>query len=62
LRKFGTFANGAPSTDTLERVFAALNPKAFNNCFVKWINAVKVDIQGETVAIDGKTMRGAKPN
>ncbi|GAB1451011.1 ISAs1-like element ISEc26 family transposase [Draconibacterium sp.] len=62
LRKFGTFANGAPSTDTLERVFAALNPKAFNNCFVKWINAVKEDIQGETVAIDGKTMRGAKPN
>lgn len=60
LRRFGTFANGIPSTDTLERVFAAIDPKAFSSCFTKWIQALRTEIPDETVAIDGKTMRGAK--
>jgi predicted transposase YbfD/YdcC len=60
LRKFGTFTGGIPSTDTLERLFSALDAKAFNSCFIKWIEAIRKDISGETVAIDGKTMRGAK--
>jgi predicted transposase YbfD/YdcC len=60
LKKFGTFSKGIPSTDTLERVFCALDAKSFNECFIKWIEAIRQDIKGETIAIDGKTMRGAK--
>jgi predicted transposase YbfD/YdcC len=60
LMQFGPFSKGIPSTDTLERVFAAIDPKAFNACFMKWIEALRDDQQGETIAIDGKTMRGAK--
>ena len=60
LKKFGTFSKGIPSVDTLERVFIALDAKCFNKCFVKWIGAIRQDIRGETIAIDGKTMRGAK--
>lgn len=62
LRKFGTFKNGIPSTDTLERVFSALDSKAFNDNFIKWISTIRKEIPNETIAIDGKTMRGAKPN
>ncbi len=60
LRKFGQFSNGIPSQDTLERVFAALNPKSFNRCFKNWMESIRENIPGEVIAIDGKTMRGAK--
>lgn len=60
LKKFGGFKNGLPSQDTLERVFAALNPKYFNHCFMNWMESVRNNIPGEVVAIDGKAMRGAK--
>lgn len=62
LKKYGSFTNGVPSTDTLERVFAALDPKAFNNNFIKWIDSIRKEVPEETIAIDGKTMRGSKPN
>ena len=60
LRKYGDFKNGLPSQDTLERVFAALNPKYFNQCFMKWMESIRNNIPDEVIAIDGKTMRGAK--
>jgi predicted transposase YbfD/YdcC len=60
LRKFGSFSKGIPSQDTLERVFAALDPKAFNACFINWMESIRENIPGEVIAIDGKTMRGAK--
>lgn len=60
LKKFGNFSNGVPSQDTLERVFAALNPKYFNKCFMDWMESIRVNIDGEVIAIDGKSMRGAK--
>ncbi len=60
LRKFGEFKKGLPSQDTLERVFAALNPNYFNQCFMNWMESVRKDITGEVIAIDGKSMRGAK--
>lgn len=60
LMQFGSFSKGIPSTDTLERFFATVDPKTFNACFMKWIGALRDDQQGETIAIDGKTMRGAK--
>lgn len=60
LRKFGSFSNGIPSVDTLERVFALLNPSIFNQCFINWIDSMRDEIESETIAVDGKTMRGAK--
>lgn len=62
LRQFGNYKNGIPSVDTLERVFAALDPEAFNDNFIKWISAISKEIPNETIAIDGKTIRGAKAN
>ena len=59
LKKFGSFSKGIPSQDTLERVFAALNPKSFNTCFSNWMESVRKKVPGEVIAIDGKSMRGA---
>lgn len=60
LRKHGSFSKGIPSQDTLERVFAALDPKSFNTCFTNWMESIREGVPGEVIAIDGKTMRGAK--
>jgi predicted transposase YbfD/YdcC len=60
LRKYGNFSKGIPSQDTLERVFAALSPKSFNECFVNWMESVRKNIPDEVIAIDGKSMRGSK--
>lgn len=59
LRKYGSFRNGIPSHDTLNRVFSALDPSAFGACFVQWANAVRGHSSGEVVAIDGKCIRGS---
>lgn len=49
--------NGIPSHDTVARVFARLKPEQFQQCFLNWIKSVSSIIQGEVVAIDGKTLR-----
>jgi len=49
--------NGIPSHDTFGRVFAALDPRAFEECFAQWIAALTTASQGRLVAIDGKTIR-----
>jgi predicted transposase YbfD/YdcC len=49
---------GIPSADTFRRVFERLNPKAFQDCFTKFVSALARDMSGEVVAIDGKTLRG----
>lgn len=58
---FGTFLEmpgGIPSADTFRRVFERLDPKAFQECFAKFVSALARDLSGEVVAIDGKTLRG----
>ena len=60
LKQYGTFGYGIPSTDTLERVFATLDPKMFNADFIKWIESIRQEVKGETIAINGKAIRGAK--
>lgn len=49
---------GIPSADTFRRVFERLDPKAFQECFTKFVSALARDLSGEVVAIDGKTLRG----
>lgn len=56
----GTFLklpNGIPSHDTFGRVFGALDPFEFQQSFLSWIQAVSERLQGEIVAVDGKTLR-----
>jgi len=53
-------ANGIPSHDTFERIFAMINPKELEACFFSWINAVSKQLNGEIVSIDGKTLCGSK--
>jgi predicted transposase YbfD/YdcC len=48
--------NGIPSHDTFGRVFARIDPKQFETCFLTWIQSVNEKITG-VIAIDGKTLR-----
>ncbi len=41
----------------MNNVFARLDTKSFNQCFVDWINSISKLTEGEVVAIDGKTIR-----
>lgn len=59
---FATFLalrNGIPSHDTFNRVFAALAPAAFLDCFLRWTQSVRQAIPQEIVALDGKALRRA---
>ncbi len=56
-RKFIELANGIPSHDTFARVFAALDPQQFQQCFLSWIKSVATITEGEVIAIDGKQLR-----
>ena len=58
-KRFLELPNGIPSHDTFGRVFARLDPKAFEAVFQRWVSSVQGLIQG-VVAIDGKTLRGAR--
>jgi len=57
LRQFLELPAGIPSHDTFARVFAKLNPTAFQACFVRWVDAIRDKLPGDVVAIDGKTSR-----
>ena len=60
LRTFLDSSNGIASHDTFNRVFSAINPKQFEACFTEWIKELANLSDKEVVAIDGKTIRGAK--
>jgi predicted transposase YbfD/YdcC len=57
LRGHLVLPNGLPGADTYARVFAALDPQAFLECFAGWVAARCPALAGELVAIDGKTLR-----
>lgn len=57
LSTFLDLPHGIPSHDTLGRVFAALDPAAFRDCFLAWMHAVVGASRGRLVALDGKTLR-----
>jgi len=57
---FGTFLDlpgGIPGHDTFGRVFAAIDPDAFERCFAGWTKALGGSSRGKLVAIDGKSLR-----
>ena len=49
--------NGLPTADTYARVFAAIDPQAFLHCFVNLVSSRCPALEGELIAIDGKTLR-----
>ena len=59
LKTFLELPNGIPSHDTFNRVFAALDPKTFLECFLRWTQSLRTALGQEIVAIDGKALRRA---
>jgi len=58
-RTFLELPHGIPSHDTFNRVFSAIDPHRFLECFIEWTQGVCTALQGEVVAIDGKALRHA---
>lgn len=56
LRRFLKLDNGIPSHDTFGRVFAMLDPSAFEQAFIRWTRTLAGCLDG-VVALDGKTVR-----
>ena len=59
LRTFLKLPNGIPSHDTFNRVFAALDPAQFLDCFLAWTQSMRKVVDEEIVAMDGKALRRA---
>ena len=55
--QFLDLSNGIPSHDTFGRVFARLDAEQFQRGFANWVQAVCEVLEGQVVAIDGKTAR-----
>lgn len=56
LQTFLELPNGIPSHDTFGRVFARIDARQFERCFLSWVQSLHEKISG-VVAIDGKTLR-----
>lgn len=64
LRRVLDLPKGMPSKDVFRRVLMALDPQAFQACFVSWLESLQVDSgsgasERRTMAIDGKCLRGS---
>jgi len=58
-KRFLALPHGVPSHDTFERVFALLDPRAFERCCLAWLRAAADRIGVGHIAIDGKTLCGS---
>jgi predicted transposase YbfD/YdcC len=59
LKTFLELPHGIPSHDTFNRVFQALDPASFLECFVRWTQSLRAAVSEEIVALDGKALRRA---
>lgn len=59
LKTFLELPSGMPSHDTFNRVFSAIDPYAFLECFSRWVEGICPNLNDEVVAIDGKALRRA---
>jgi predicted transposase YbfD/YdcC len=60
LKTFLELPRGIPSEDTINRVFSSIDSIQFEECFIEWVNSITDLTKGQIIAIDGKTIRGAK--
>jgi len=56
LKQFLPFENGTPSDDTLRRLFRSIDPKDFQERFVKWTEWLS-QARPKLISIDGKVSR-----
>jgi predicted transposase YbfD/YdcC len=56
-KQFLALPHGIPSHDTFRRVRSRLKPDELPQCFVSWTAALCESLDGEIVALDGKTLR-----
>lgn len=61
LRTYLKLPGGIPSHDTFNRIYQLLDPSAFRELFVNWVNdaLIETPLSGQ-IAIDGKTVRGSR--
>lgn len=57
LRGFLELSSGVPCADTFRRVFEMINTRALGECLALITSDLTADLEGQVVAIDGKTMR-----
>jgi predicted transposase YbfD/YdcC len=60
LKKYIDLPCGIPSESTFYRVFRLVDPKEFERCFIGWTIDITARHNSRSVAIDGKTLCGAK--
>lgn len=48
--------HGIPAHDTFARIFASMDPKEFQQAFLRWVESIQSVMKG-VIAIDGKTLR-----
>jgi len=56
-KQFLELPHGIPSHDTFRRVLSRRKPDELRQCFVRWTEALRESLDGDIVAIDGKTLR-----
>ena len=59
-KSFLALPNGISSHDTFKRVFAAIDPQQFLDCFLRWTQSLRQAVAQEIVALDGKALRRAR--
>jgi predicted transposase YbfD/YdcC len=59
LKQFLSLPNGIPSHDTINRLFASLNPQELQSCFIDWVQSIAGITAGRVVSIDGKRLCNA---
>jgi len=57
LRKYLELPCGIPTHDTFNRVFQAIDPDQFVNCFRRWVMPLCETLQVKLISLDGKTAR-----
>lgn len=62
LRKRLVLPGGLPSDDTFRRVFTAIDPDRFCECFAAFVLAISGKLRRQLIAIDGKTLRHSFEN
>ena len=57
LKLYLKLPKGVPSDDTFRRVFTAIDPEAFNACFMSFTEGLLGGVTPQLIAIGGKAVR-----